>query len=249
MDKKQNNSEWSNVNNNLITDKFTSLKRLSGCLLTPREPTVSRSLVCEEDLEDTKIEFEDPRQKLKHYLLCGKKLYIRKSNGSVTADTPQDEFVVIPPGKLSIIPNSDDDKKNENGNLIFSDDNIKKTINKTIQNFGSEKQYGIKSDCENDLQQSNEILNTLKNAFNCLTKEHDLQKLQKILCQIEDFELRFPQIASLLVEPYNRDNHIRLKREILKARLLWPGVIPKNKKSDYGDKDNLIMIPIAGGMR
>lgn len=217
MDKKQNNSEWSNVNNNLITDKFTSLKRLSGCLLTPREPTVSRSLVCEEDLEDTKIEFEDPRQKLKHYLLCGKKLYIRKSNGSVTADTPQDEFVVIPPGKLSIIPNSDDDKKNENGNLIFSDDNIKKTINKTIQNFGSEKQYGIKSDCENDLQQSNEILNTLKNAFNCLTKEHDLQKLQKILCQIEDFELRFPQIASLLVEPYNRDNHIRLKREILKA--------------------------------
>lgn len=249
MDKKQNNSEWSNVNNNLITDKFTSLKRLSGCLLTPREPTVSRSLVCEEDLEDTKIEFEDPRQKLKHYLLCGKKLYIRKSNGSVTADTPQDEFVVIPPGKLSIIPNSDDDKKNENGNLIFSDDNIKKTINKTIQNFGSEKQYGIKSDCENDLQQSNEILNTLKNAFNCLTKEHDLQKLQKILCQIEDFELRFPQIASLLVEPYNRDNHIRLKREILKARLLWPGVIPKNKKSDYGDKDNLIKIPIAGGMR
>lgn len=249
MDKKQNNSEWSNVNNNLITDKFTSLKRLSGCLLTPREPTVSRSLVCEEDLEDTKIEFEDPRQKLKHYLLCGKKLYIRKSNGSVTADTPQDEFVVIPPGKLSIIPNSDDDKKNENGNLIFSDDNIKKTINKTIQNFGFEKQYGIKSDCENDLQQSNEILNTLKNAFNCLTKEHDLQKLQKILCQIEDFELRFPQIASLLVEPYNRDNHIRLKREILKARLLWPGVIPKNKKSDYGDKDNLIKIPIAGGMR
>lgn len=249
MDKKQNNSEWSNVNNNLITDKFTSLKRLSGCLLTPREPTVSRSLVCEEDLEDTKIEFEDPRQKLKHYLLCGKKLYIRKSNGSVTADTPQDEFVVIPPGKLSIIPNSDDDKKNENGNLIFSDDNIKKTINKTIQNFGSEKQYGIKSDCENDLQQSNEILNTLKNTFNCLTKEHDLQKLQKILCQIEDFELRFPQIASLLVEPYNRDNHIRLKREILKARLLWPGVIPKNKKSDYGDKDNLIKIPIAGGMR
>lgn len=249
MDKKQNNSEWSNVNNNLITDKFTSLKRLSGCLLTPREPTASRSLVCEEDLEDTKIEFEDPRQKLKHYLLCGKKLYIRKSNGSVTADTPQDEFVVIPPGKLSIIPNSDDDKKNENGNLIFSDDNIKKTINKTIQNFGSEKQYGIKSDCENDLQQSNEILNTLKNAFNCLTKEHDLQKLQKILCQIEDFELRFPQIASLLVEPYNRDNHIRLKREILKARLLWPGVIPKNKKSDYGDKDNLIKIPIAGGMR
>lgn len=205
--------------------------------------------MCEEDLEDTKIEFEDPRQKLKHYLLCGKKLYIRKSNGSVTADTPQDEFVVIPPGKLSIIPNSDDDKKNENGNLIFSDDNIKKTINKTIQNFGSEKQYGIKSDCENDLQQSNEILNTLKNAFNCLTKEHDLQKLQKILCQIEDFELRFPQIASLLVEPYNRDNHIRLKREILKARLLWPGVIPKNKKSDYGDKDNLIKIPIAGGMR
>ena len=107
MYKKQNNSEWSNLNNNLITD-FTPPKRLSGCLLTPREPTVSRSLVYEEDLEDTKIEFENPRQKLKHYLLCGKKLYIRKSNGSVTADTPQDEFVVIPPGKLSIIPNSED---------------------------------------------------------------------------------------------------------------------------------------------
>lgn len=161
MDKKQNNSEWSNLNNNLITD-FTPPKRLSGCLLTPREPTISRSLVYEEDLEDTKIDFENPRQKLKHYLLCGKKLYIRKSNGSVTADIPQDEFVVIPPGKLSIIPNSDDDKKNENGNLIFSDDNIKKTINKTIQNFGSEKQYGIKSDCENDLQRSNEMSNILK---------------------------------------------------------------------------------------
>lgn len=228
MDKKQNNLEWSNVNNNLITD-FTPPKRLSGYLLTPREPTASRSLVCEEDLEDTKNEFENPRQKLKHYLLCGKKFYIRKSNGSVTADTPQDEFVVIPPGKVSIMPNSDDDKKNENGNLIFSDDNIKKTINKTIQNFGSEKQYGIKSDCENDLQRSNEISNILKNASNCLIKEHDLQKLQKILCQIEDFELRFPQIASLLVEPYNRDNHIRLRIEILKARLLWPGVIPKKE--------------------
>ena len=167
MYKKQNNSEWSNLNNNLITD-FTPSKRLSGCLLASRDPIVSRSLVYEEDLEDTKIEFENPRQKLKHYLLCGKKLYIRKSNGSVTADTPQDEFVVIPPGKLSIIPNSEDEKKNENGNLIFSDDDIKKTINKTIQNFGSEKQYGIKSDCENDLQQSNEISNILKNAFNCL---------------------------------------------------------------------------------
>ena len=83
MDKKQNNLEWSNVNNNLITD-FTPPKRLSGYLLTPREPTASRSLVCEEDLEDTKNEFENPRQKLKHYLLCGKKFYIRKSNGSVT---------------------------------------------------------------------------------------------------------------------------------------------------------------------
>lgn len=243
MDKKQNNLEWSNVNNNLITD-FTPPKRLSGYLLTPREPTASRSLVCEEDLEDTKNEFENPRQKLKHYLLCGKKFYIRKSNGSVTADTPQGEFVVIPPGKVSIMPNSDDDKKNENGNLIFSDDNIKKTINKTIQNFGSEKQYGIKSDCENDLQRSNEISNILKNASNCLIKEHDLQKLQKILCQIEDFELRFPQIASLLVEPYNRDNHIRLRIEILKARLLWPGVIPKNGKSDCGD--NPIKIPKGG---
>ena len=242
MDKKQNNLEWSNVNNNLITD-FTPPKRLSGYLLTPREPTASRSLVCEEDLEDTKNEFENPRQKLKHYLLCGKKFYIRKSNGSVTADTPQDEFVV-PPGKVSIMPNSDDDKKNENGNLIFSDDNIKKTINKTIQNFGSEKQYGIKSDCENDLQRSNEISNILKNASNCLIKEHDLQKLQKILCQIEDFELRFPQIASLLVEPYNRDNHIRLRIEILKARLLWPGVIPKKGKSDCGD--NPIKIPKGG---
>lgn len=243
MDKKQNNLEWSNVNNNLITD-FTPPKRLSGYLLTPREPTASRSLVCEEDLEDTKNEFENPRQKLKHYLLCGKKFYIRKSNGSVTADTPQDEFVVIPPGKVSIMPNSDDDKKNENGNLIFSDDNIKKTINKTIQNFGSEKQYGIKSDCENDLQRSNEISNILKNASNCLIKEYDLQKLQKILCQMEDFELRFPQIASLLVEPYNRDNHIRLRIEILKARLLWPGVIPKKGKSDCGD--NPIKIPKGG---
>lgn len=243
MDKKQNNLEWSNVNNNLITD-FTPPKRLSGYLLTPREPTASRSLVCEEDLEDTKNEFENLRQKLKHYLLCGKKFYIRKSNGSVTADTPQDEFVVIPPGKVSIMPNSDDDKKSENGNLIFSDDNIKKTINKTIQNFGSEKQYGIKSDCENDLQRSNEISNILKNASNCLIKEHDLQKLQKILCQIEDFELRFPQIASLLVEPYNRDNHIRLRIEILKARLLWPGVIPKKGKSDCGD--NPIKIPKGG---
>ena len=184
MDKKQNNLEWSNVNNNLITD-FTPPKRLSGYLLTPREPTASRSLVCEEDLEDTKNEFENPRQKLKHYLLCGKKFYIRKSNGSVTADTPQDEFVVIPPGKVSIMPNSDDDKKNENGNLIFSDDNIKKTINKTIQNFGSEKQYGIKSDCENDLQRSNEISNILKNASNCLIKEHDLQSkysVKAVLC-------------------------------------------------------------------
>ena len=243
MYKKQNNSEWSNLNNNLITD-FTPSKRLSGCLLASRDPIVSRSLVYEEDLEDTKIEFENPRQKLKHYLLCGKKLYIRKSNGSVTADTPQDEFVVIHPGKLSIIPNSEDEKKNENGNLIFSDDDIKKTINKTIQNFGSEKQYGIKSDCENDLQQSNEISNILKNAFNCLIKEHDLQKLQKVLYQIEDFELRFPQIASLLVEPYNRDNHIRLKREILKARLFWPGVIPKKGKSDCGDKP--IKIPKGG---
>ena len=128
--------------------------------------------------------------------------------------------------------------------FIFSDDDIKKTINKTIQNFGSEKQYGIKSDCENDLQQSNEISNILKNAFNCLIKEHDLQKLQKVLYQIEDFELRFPQIASLLVEPYNRDNHIRLTREILKARLLWLGVIPKKGKSDCGD--NPIKIPKGG---
>lgn len=221
MDKKQNNSEWSNLNNNLITD-FTPPKRLSGCLLTPREPTVSRSQVYEEDLEDTKINFENPRQKLKHYLLCGKKLYIRKSNGSVTADIPQDEFVVIPPGKLSIIPNSDDDKKKEKEGVIFSDYDIKKTINKTIQNLGSDKQNKIKTDNYNgyDLEKTNEVLNILKRALDSLKEGHSLQNVRGILYQIEDFELRFPKIASLLVDFADRCDAILLKKEILKTILL-----------------------------
>ena len=47
--------------------------------------------------------FENSRQKLKHYILMGKKLYVRK-DGTVCADKPesQDLAIIIGPGKFAI---------------------------------------------------------------------------------------------------------------------------------------------------
>lgn len=134
---------------------------LTGCILSPKMVSTSDSENDDDSIIEEGIEFENPRQKLKHYLLKGKKLYVGKVTGHVFADIPPEGIAVtIPPGKFSIkeynINSINDENLNDNSvdkvsvdnfeKIIFPDDRIRTAINEILSDSSSENKPHIKSE-------------------------------------------------------------------------------------------------------
>lgn len=208
--------------------------RLGGCILYPidssskSEESRDGNQDASDDIDDD-IKFDNIRQKLKHYLLNGKKMYVSKVTGFVSADIPEGGVAIsIPQGKLSIIGHEDECKSNdiENSNweidelerVLFSDNRIRNAINEIINGTTSPP---------SDLSDSSVISPNLSEeekaifsyALICLKSRFNYIELKCIFGRINDFEIRFPDIANSLYEDMNTDQLLQLKRQILKVKL------------------------------
>lgn len=104
---------------------------------------------------------KNSRQKLKHYILTGKKLYVRK-DGNVCGDEPesQDLAIVIRSGKLAICgDNSPSEKPNH---------------------------FLANHDCNQELTEDEETI--FRYVLICLGKEFNSQEIQMSLSKIEKIE-------------------------------------------------------------
>lgn len=219
---------------------FVIPKRLGGCILFPRDSSSSSKDNRDEYTEGTDdagedLKFDDNRQKLKHYLLTGKKMYVSKVTGKVTTEIPEGGVaIIIPRGKLSLIGSEDECKSNDIkktqydsnweiddlGRVLFSDNRIRNTINEIISEPTS---------CTSDLSDSSVITQNLSDeevifsyALICLKSRFNYTELKSIFEHISDFENRFPDIANSLFENIDSNQLLQLKRKILKAKLVGP---------------------------
>ena len=105
--------------------------------------------------------FENSRQELKHYILMGKKLYVRK-DGAVCADKPesQDLAIIIGPGKFAIGGDSSP--------------------------FEKPKHFLANHDCNQELTEDEETI--FRYVLICLGKEFNSQEIQMSLSKIEKIE-------------------------------------------------------------
>ena len=155
--------------------------------------------------------FENSRQELKHYILMGKKLYVRK-DGTVCADKPesQDLAIIIGPGKFAIGGDSSP--------------------------FEKPKHFLANHDCNQELTEDEETI--FWYVLICLGKEFDSQEIQMSLSKIEEFECRFPEIAAILCE--NDDSNKEcLKRTIIKHLLFLGFKVKANRSNSCSNEINI----------
>lgn len=209
--------------------------RLGGCILLPREPISPISNDEDEDEADTDndMEFENSRQKLAHYLLCGKKMYVRKTTGHVSAEFPENDVAIfIPPGKLSLIGSEENNKFDRFNDkhevysidevecIIFNDERIRNTINEII-NESTSSQTNVSDAPQVDKQVlSDDDKVILSYSLICLRHAFNYNELKRVFEHIDDFEHRFPCIANCLFEHMDHDKLLLLKRQILKVKLI-----------------------------
>lgn len=236
-----NNNAVSTDDTTLQGSQFVMPKRLGGCILFPRDSSSSSKDNRDEYTEGTDdagedLKFDNDRQKLKHYLLTGKKMYVSTVTGKVSADIPEGGVaIIIPRGKLSLIGSDDECKSNDIkktqsdsnweiddlGRVLFLDNRIRNTINEIIREPTS---------FTSDLSDSSVITQNLSDeeeviflyALICLKSRFNYTELKSIFEHVSDFENRFPDIANSLFENIDSNQLLQLKRKILKTKLVGP---------------------------
>ncbi len=243
--------------------------RLGGCILCPRDtPSNSKESRDEytegSDAAEEDLKFDNVRQKLKHYLLTGKKMYVSKATGKVSADIPEGGVaIIIPPGKLSLTESDDECKSNDIkktqsdsnweiddlGRVFFSDNRIRSAINEIISgSTSSPLDLPEFSEVNPNLTEEEKVI--FSYARICLKSRFNYTELKSIFEHVSDFENRFPDIANSLSENMDNNQLLQLKRQILKV--LLSGTVSIKIEQDPGFEtiipDEPIRLPSPKGV-
>ena len=246
----------------------TPRPRLGGCILLPRDSSSGSKEYRDEysegsDAAEEDLKFDNVRQKLKHYLLTGKKMYVSKATGKVYADIPEGGVaIIIPPGKLSLIGSEDECKSNDIkktqsdsnweiddlGRVLFSDNRIRNAIHEIISgSTSSPLDLSESSEVNPNLTEEEKVI--FSYARICLTSRFNYTELKCIFEHVSDFENRFPDIANSLSENVDNNQLLQLKRQILKVLVSEPVPIKIGKNPEFETlaRDESIRLPSPKG--